>query len=377
MKLKAKLFLVFILFQVAIQAKDESIKVGILNKQKIYHCSIKIQRGTYAVIADGKYFCTLLKSENLSIDYLDSLELRTKGKIIKAKDIKLRGQAYVNHFTLKARSRKGIAYDDDLHVYHGSSYMQLINTVNLENYVSAVVEGEAGYRLPQEYYKLQAILCRTYALKNMQRHLHQGFNICDKVHCQVYHHKCTKSNIYEATIATNSLVVVDDNLQLINTIFHANCGGETCNSEDVWGKQLSYLRCVTDSFCTTSRSSYWKKSYPKAKLSTYFNIGSAKNKEVELFAFCQADERRAENRLLNKRLTQIRKDLKLRSTYFYAEEQGDSIVLYGRGYGHGVGLCQQGGIEMAHRKYSYVDILKKYYVGINIINRKALHFFLE
>ncbi len=377
MKLKGKLLFLFFLFHVAIQAKDDSIQVGILSKQKIYHCSIKIQRGTYAVIADGKYFCTLLKSENLAINYLDSLEIRTKGKIIKAKDLKLKGQDYVNHFTLKVGAKKRIAYDDNLQVYHGNSYMQLINTVALENYVSAVVEGEAGYSLPQEYYKLQAILCRTYALKNMQRHLHQGYNICDKVHCQVYHHKCTKSEIYEATIATNSLVVVDEKLNLINTIFHANCGGETCNSEDVWGTALSYLRCVTDSFCTSSRSSYWKKSYPKTKLYSYFNVGKKRTKETELYSFCQADERHADTRLLNKRLTKIRKDLKLRSTYFFADEKGDSVMLYGRGYGHGVGLCQQGGIEMAYRKYSYVDILKKYYVGINIINRKALNFFLE
>lgn len=96
---------------------------------------------------------------------------------------------------------------------------------------------------------------------------------------------------------------------------------------------------------------------------------------TDMYKICQVDHRENSKYFLSVPFTRIRKDLKLRSTYFYIEQEGDRAVLYGRGSGHGVGLCQQGGIEMANRGYSYVDILKHYYKGIHIINRKALIFF--
>ena len=241
-----------------------------------------------------------------------------------------------------------------------------------------MVEAEAGYALPDEYYKLQAILSRTYALKNLDRHAHEGFSVCDKVHCQVYHHRCSRSQIFEATVATNALVVVDDELRLINTIFHSNCGGETCNSEDVWHTPLSYLRCVEDSFCVKASKATWTKSLPKAEVDRYFGTNLIEGAfDPDLFNFCQMEERWADQELFNKPLPKVRKDLGLRSTFFYLEEKGDSVIFVGRGYGHGVGLCQQGGIEMAKLGYSYVDILKHYYQGIHIINRRAIQFFLN
>lgn len=349
-----------------------------MHKEKLYNVNVKINRGTYNVFADNTLVKSLTKNDSVTITYDDSLTVRFNNKIIKAKKLVISGQDYVNHLTIQTNQKEAVAYDDNLEIHPGYFGIQIINEVRLENYVAAVIEGEAGYQLPPEFYKLQAILSRTYALKNIDRHTDEGFSICDKVHCQVYHHKCTKANIYEATISTNSLVVVDEELNLINTIFHSNCGGQTCNSEDVWHQNLSYLRCVTDSFCVNSTKAYWKKVIPKAQLNNYFSTRLSTSANInQLYNFCQDEERHIHNHLLSVKLTQIRRDLALRSTYFYIEDQGDSAVFYGRGYGHGVGLCQQGGIEMANQGYSYVDILKHYYQGILILNRKALQFFRE
>jgi stage II sporulation protein D len=376
--LKYKLGIVLFLYFTALYSNKEFIKVGIMHKEKLYNINIKIHRGTYNVFADNTLVKNLNKNDSFTVTYDDSLIVRFNNKIIKAKKLIITGQDYVNNLTIKKNQKEAVAYDDNLEIRPGYYGIQIINEVRLENYVAAVIEGEAGYKLPPEFYKLQAILSRTYALKNIDRHSNEGFSICDKVHCQVYHHKCTKANIYEATISTNSLVVVDEELNLINTIFHSNCGGQTCNSEDVWHQNLSYLRCVTDSFCVNSTKAYWKKSIPKERLNNYFSSRLSANTNInQLYNFCQDDERLIHNDVLSVKLTQIRRDLALRSTYFYIEDQGDSAVFYGRGYGHGVGLCQQGGIEMANQGYSYVDILKHYYQGILILNRKALQFFRE
>ncbi|HET6990218.1 MAG TPA: hypothetical protein VFJ43_02795, partial [Bacteroidia bacterium] len=73
----------------------------------------------------------------------------------------------------------------------------------------------------------------------------------------------------------------------------------------------------------------------------------------------------------------IRSDWQLRSAYFSIEEAKDSIIIRGRGYGHGVGLCQEGAIEMAKDGYSYEWILDYYYQDIDIINLSKLEFFKE
>jgi stage II sporulation protein D len=359
-------------------AKEQTVRVGLQHKDKLYYCNFKVNRGSYRLYADGKFLTTLKLNQKVRFSFAEKVKLQLYDSTYSATSFKLKGVDYVNHFLLTTKYHKNQAYDDDLEISQRSNSLKIINEVNLENYVSSVVEGEAGYRLPSEFYKLQAILSRTYALKNINRHTEEGFHVCDKVHCQVYHHKCTKDNIYEATTATNSLVVVDDELKLINTIFHSNCGGQTCNSEDVWNQKLSYLRCVKDTFCLHSRSALWKKSIPKHKLHSYFGRYNGKNMvNQDMFTLCQVDNRDESKYFLSVPLTKVRRDLKLRSTYFYIEEKGDTAVLYGRGYGHGVGLCQQGGIEMANRNYGYVDILKHYYKGIHIINRKALKFFKE
>lgn len=380
--LKRKLFLLIGVFLLALNSKtiaeDETVNVGLYYKQSIQQVKVKIQRGNYQLFVDGKWVKNLKKHASFQVSRKDSLEVKIAGNLKKGKVIQLKGLDYVNHFTATTPQNGAVAYDDDLKITLNNYRLQLVNEVGIENYVSAVVEGEAGYKLPPEFYKLQAILSRTYALKNTDRHAHEGFNVCDKVHCQVYHHKCTKASIYEATVATNSLVVVDDQLNLINTIFHSNCGGETCNSEDVWNTDLSYLRAVKDSFCLASSKALWKKEIPTAKLNQYFKSYHASNDSLkDVYAFCQVNQRWANQKLHDVKLTKIRKDFALRSTYFYIENDGDTATIYGRGYGHGVGLCQQGGIEMALRGYSYVDILKHYYQGINILNQKALMFFRE
>ena len=67
-------------------------------------------------------------------------------------------------------------------------------------------------------------------------------------------------------------------------------------------------------------------------------------------------------------LTTIRTDFGLRSTFFSIKVRDDKIVISGKGYGHGVGLCQEGAMQMALKGYSYKDIIEFYYTGATISN---------
>jgi stage II sporulation protein D len=69
-------------------------------------------------------------------------------------------------------------------------------------------------------------------------------------------------------------------------------------------------------------------------------------------------------------LRTIRSDLNLKSTFFSVFTEGDSVILKGRGYGHGVGLCQEGAMVMASNGFKYRDIINFYYTGVIISDIK-------
>jgi stage II sporulation protein D len=71
----------------------------------------------------------------------------------------------------------------------------------------------------------------------------------------------------------------------------------------------------------------------------------------------------------------IRADWGLRSSFFDLTVKGDSLVFDGRGYGHGVGLSQEGAMNMARQGFKYDQIINQYYQGVNIISVRALNFF--
>ena len=355
---------------------SKNISVSILDGKKINSCVIEIKRGTYSLSTKDKVWI-LSKGSRISIS--EGVEVAIDDSVkFRASKIDLKGSDYVNHFEIQTKNNS-YKFDDDLRVFMLNGEIKFINDVDLDHYVAGVVEGEAGYGLPMEYYKLQAILCRTYALKNLSRHEHEGFNLCDKVHCQVYHHKCGKNDIVKSTASTSGLVVVDHDLNLINTTFHSNCGGQTCNSEDVWVMPVSYLKSIKDSFCLNSKHSRWQIKIKKKDFKTFFS----ENKPVDsielksLINICQDSARFPRKRIISTPLTKVRSDLELNSTFFSIDSQEEDFILYGKGFGHGVGLCQEGGIEMARQGFSYIDILKYYYTSVFIVNQRALLFFKE
>lgn len=374
MRLAWVLTLLLFLFQVP--AKSETISVSILSEIVQDGFTIEIKRGSYSIKHSNKEI-NLSKGAVLNIQKGGKISLGDSVKFY-AKSLVLKGKDYVNHFQINSDNHS-YKFDDDLKVVFNGGLPSLINIVDLDHYVAGVVEGEAGYGLPLEYYKLQAILCRTYALKNLSRHDAEGFNLCDKVHCQVYHQKCKKNDIIKATASTSGLVVVDHNLSLINTTFHSNCGGQTSNSEDVWVMPVSYLKSVKDSYCLNSPHALWRKEVGVEEFKTVFSENNPIDsiEFVSVLKLCQDTARFPNKVLISTPLTKVRSGLNLNSTFFSVEQDSTGLTLYGKGFGHGVGLCQEGGIEMAKQGFSYIDILKYYYTKVFIVNQRALLFFKE
>lgn len=317
----------------------------------------------------------------------DSIEVKTFEKSIgKCKKIIFNSLSKDCSFKLKSVTpdSKVKIYDDDLEASVIQSGLKLLNKVDIEDYVAGVVESEGGPRNSSEYYKLQAILCRTYSLNNMRKHEVDSFNLCDQVHCQAYKGKTNNTNILNAVYDTKGLVIVDDDLNLISATFHSNCGGQTVNSEDVWLLSASYLRSVKDTFCLRMPNAKWQKKI-EAKdwlnyLSSKFNFPVSDSlSTLKALSYAQANGRELFfiDKYFNIPLKTIRTDMQLKSTYFSLEQGNDSVIFNGRGYGHGVGLCQEGAMRMAQYGISFKEIINFYYTKVHLVDLAALSFFRE
>jgi stage II sporulation protein D len=174
-------------------------------------------------------------------------------------------------------------------------------------------------------------------------------------------------------LETKGLVILDRDSSLIASAFHSNCGGETSSSEDVWLKRKPYLRSVNDPYCVSSRNATWEKRISpgdwKRMLMSHGYEGNTE--DPLLFAFSQ--KRRVSDYRTGSftmPLVSIRSIMKLKSTFFSVLPEGDSLLLRGRGYGHGVGLCQEGAMEMARKGFDFKRIINFYYTGVIITDIK-------
>ncbi|MEQ8909875.1 MAG: SpoIID/LytB domain-containing protein [Vicingaceae bacterium] len=370
--------IIFFLF-LSFAAKAEFINIGIYHGENIKAFEFSVRAGKYSLFSEQGKISELNSKSSVKVEsnhqgvvvMLDGQNLGTFQKI------NFVGVGWYNHFLIRPISNrlKEQRYDDNLKVFSQSKGMQLVNNIDLDNYVAGVVEAEVGQKPPKEYFKLQAIICRTYALSNTHKHLLEGFNLCDQVHCQAYHGKSFFSPIVEASMQTRGAVIVDSDIQLITAAFHSHCGGQTVNSEDVWTKSLYYLRSVEDTFCTNLKNSYWEKRIATQAWNRYLQANLAEASLEDFEPTYQASRRALKLPNTNLDVEDMRHHFGLRSTFFDVVDHGDTILLCGKGYGHGVGLCQIGAMEMARRGYNYSDILHFYYRGVHIIDLSALDFF--
>jgi stage II sporulation protein D len=368
-------------------AQAQRMNVRILSTMKVSLVNVSVQRGNYRLLLDGvqqhdtivaKVFMLALKG--------DSVEVRIPGDTLGVyRSFVLEALSDTCSFRIKPITPMSgtRTYDYDLRVSASGGQLLCKNSVVLESYTGGVVESESGGRSFLEFYKVQAIICRTYALAHINRHFIEGYDVCDGVHCQVYRGKTQQPLIGQAVEETAGLVIVDRGLNLITAAFHSNCGGETANSGDVWAADLSYLHTVHDTFCTSMPNAHWQRkiarndwlSYLETKHKYPVNDSTACYKALHMTQYDREKEYVYGN--IHIPFKTIRSDWQLKSAYFSIVEQKDSILISGRGYGHGVGLCQEGGIRMAKLGYTYAYIISYYYKNVEIVHLSRLDFFRE
>lgn len=244
--------------------------------------------------------------------------------------------------------------------------MILIGDVEFETYIAGVVQSEI-YGQHSDIFRIQAIISRTWALRNIKKHAADGYNFCDNVHCQAYLNRCIRPDIMLGVIESSGETLVDSAGKLIETPFHSNSGGQTANSEDVWRTALPYLRSVADTFSFRMRQSNWVRTISADRWLNYFSkthkLNTADSAVRDSLLHFSQPVRQA--RILGVPLTRVRLDWQLKSTFFSVtfDTLANNVILTGHGYGHGVGLSQEGAIRMVTLGYAYDSILRHYYTG--------------
>jgi stage II sporulation protein D len=353
------------------------VKIRLFADQSPESAVFSVTDGLYEINPFNGEIMPVLKGESVIImKYKGKLAVKTryeKGFICDS--LTFSGKSGNDYFSLRMTDKSHIKkyYSGDLQCLPDFGTLLFINDTDIEKYISGVVMAEGGTGRNLEFFKTQAIIARTYMYKYFDKHLSDGYNVCDNTHCQAFNGLSSDVLLNIAALETSGQVILDKDSVLIISAFHSNCGGETSSSEDVWLSDQPYLKSVFDPYCRTSRNALWQKSFPENEWISYLRKSGDKEviSDPSELTFSQ-EERLTDYKTgsFTLPLRTIRSDLNLRSTFFSVSSTVDSVILKGRGYGHGVGLCQEGAMAMAAKGFKYMEIINFYYTGVFISDIK-------
>ncbi len=290
---------------------------------------------------------------------------------------------------------KEAADDNFITVYINSS--KKIEKMLLEDYVKGVVAAEMPASFNIEALKAQSVAARTYAYKRWRAvggngcSLHPEADVCDNPsHCQAwitknemlkkwgifsYYHYYSKIN--QAVNSTAGMIILYQD-EPIDPLFFSTSNGKTENSEDVWEKQIPYLRSVVSPDEEASPRFFAVKEFTVEEIVSKLRqkwpdiVIDHKNPEAQWKVLEVSEGGRIKKMQVGNKVikgTEFRQLFELNSTDFKWERSGKNIKIMTTGYGHGVGMSQYGADAMAKNGAGYVDIIKHYYKGVEIIKK--------
>jgi len=142
-------------------------------------------------------------------------------------------------------------------VQQGSGF-NVVNVVGIEDYLKGVLKMEVNPAWPMESLKAQAIIARTYALRNRGRHGSSGFDLCALSHCQVYRGVNAEDQVLTKAVDQTRGQVLKFQGGLAATFYHADSGGHTAEVSSVWGSSVPYLKGSPEPLKYQSPYSSWQ-----------------------------------------------------------------------------------------------------------------------
>ena len=363
----------FIFISSIILYGSDTLKIGLSFKKNISILEFKVIHGEYDVICGNKYLKSIYSNESMRIrSFGDQVIIQKEGnKFFFPKDsVKLIAKMSEAHFKIVSL---GISFNYYGHLMITSikDVLTLVNELSLEQYLPGVIKAEVGYLNHPEFLKSMAVISRTYAVKNSYKHEGENFHLCNRTHCQVYTGRVNEYDIKRSINETQGQILVDTGMHLIDAVYHSNSGGHTSPSKWVWDKEIAYLSGVNDSFSSNGNNYFWQAKISKEEWNSLLINKGIQSKEIYTEQLSRKEFIDGGKKL---KMVHVREHFGLRSAYFKIEENKDKMIITGRGYGHGVGLSQEGAYYMAINGYTYDDILFHYYSEVTLTSFSDVQF---
>lgn len=260
----------------------------------------------------------------------------------------------------------------------------IVVAMPVESYVERVVASESGAADSAESMKALAIVVRSFALH--ESHGHADYDLCDSTHCQLLHWGSNGergAQAHAATLATSGETLWFHGQRAL-AYFGKDCGGRTASPAEIWprAKAVSYLPSQPDQFCTRDGGREWASEITRDELTSalaahglaapgWQNIAIARRGESGRAVFLRLDNTEVGADEFRLAVGESLGWNKIPSTWFEVSRQGDSFAFHGRGWGHGVGLCQKGAAAMALQGRSAGEILQQYFPGTQAADEES------
>lgn len=260
-------------------------------------------------------------------------------------------------------------------VINNKRNLQIINILNVEEYLASVVLGEIGEGAPLEALKAQAVASRTYTLYSMLRSKTREYDV--RKSSQNYPGSREESPVIKKAVKqTKDEIMVRNGGDLFPAFFHGVCGGATEYAGNVWKGEI-YPLGVKCTYCKGAKHYSWKAAIPIANMVSKFKKAGYKIKDIrDIIPYKKSkvsaritvvkvrDSRNREAIIRTDKVRNIIGPDLIRSTNFKVKVIKDMVHFRGLGWGHGVGMCQAGAVEMAKMGCNYKKILKYYYPDV-------------
>jgi stage II sporulation protein D len=251
------------------------------------------------------------------------------------------GQGGATEFTLAIPGRISRRYQGRLELRVRERELVVIVAMGLETAVASIVAAESPPQAPREALKAQAVASRSFLLAGKGRHV--DFDFCDTTHCQFLRQPpAAGSPAAQAAAETKGLVLAYQG-GTFAAMYSASCGGRTHSLKELGIPVHGYpYFAVPCGYCRR----HPEKWVAKISESDAGNLAPTESSRLKLA------------RKLGWRTVP--------GNSYSSRAEGGEVVLEGSGVGHGIGLCQRGGADMARRGASFREILEHYYPNTEV-----------
>ena len=253
----------------------------------------------------------------------------------------------------------------------------VVNHIDIEEYLYGVLYHEVSHLWPIEVLKAQAIAARTYAMYQKLVTKNKFFDLTSDVYSQMYGGRTSETrSTRKAVNSTKGLVLMYDG-KVFPSYYHATCGGRTSDVTTIWNINVPTLKARWCDYCKMSPHYSWKKEFRFDQMKDKL---SASGYDIDIVSV-KVIERDNSGRVLDVLLEGKNSDMhlsgnkfrlaigpnELRSTNFEVRHRGRYITFIGKGWGHGIGMCQWGAFGMARERFKAHQILEYYYPGADLV----------